>query len=438
MNLLVTFQTGLREIGAHKFRSFLSMLGIVLGVSSLVSTLALTTGIERGTRAFMQQVGGLEFVRVIDKEISGKMFDFSNLSPGRTLRDAYAIRLAAPLISHISPELGFGGAISAGGRSERKPVTGVFPDHFVVSRHELLAGRFLCDLDVERGARAAVVGDTICELLWPDDNPADVVGREILINNRPFAVVGVLPKYEHEAERRRSAATGSKHFSGRSMRKGWDAFRQKNESILIPFSTMFYEFRSGASPMDSMDSVRIGSLTLRVGDLEKFRPALDSVRAALNITHRGVDDYDLETREEWFDRMETSIRATRLSGGLIATISLVVGGIGIMNIMLASISERVREIGIRLAVGARGADIFVQIIVESVTIAFIGGLMGVVAAFGLTKLLELIAPGENAPVMTVGAVCFSVVFAILAGFISGIYPALRASRLNPIAALRYE
>ena len=437
MNLAVAFQTGLLEIGAHKFRSFLSMLGIVLGVSSLVSTLALTTGIERGTRAFMQQVGGLEFVSVVDKEISSRMYDFANLSPGRTLRDAYAIRLASPLISHVSPELGFGAVVAGGGHSDRKQVLGVFPDHFTVARHELLAGRFLCDLDIERAARCVVIGNTICQILWPNDKPPDIVGRTIQINDRPFAVVGVFPKYERESDKRSKVASGKKTFYRRA-KKVYDPFGGKNESVLIPFSTMFYEFRSGAFPLDSMDSVRIGRLTLRVGDLSKFRPALDSVRAALNVTHRGVDDYDLDTREEWFDRMEASIRATRLSGGLIATISLVVGGIGIMNIMLASISERVREIGIRLAIGARGSDIFIQIIVESVTIAFIGGLLGIVAAFGLIKVLELIAPSENSPVMTLGAVGFSVLFAILAGFISGIYPALRASRLNPIAALRYE
>ena len=437
MNLLVAFQTGLLEIGAHKFRSFLSMLGIVLGVSSLVSTLALTTGIERGTRAFMQQVGGLEFVSVIDKEISSRMYDFANLSPGRTLRDAYAIKAASPLISHVSPEIGFGVVVAGGGHTDRKLALGIFPDHFVVARHELLAGRFLCDLDIERAVRCVVIGNTICQLLWPNDNPADIVGRTILINERPFAVVGVLPKYEREADKRMKAVLGKKSFYRRP-KKANDPFGGKNESILIPFSTMFYEFRSGAFPLDSMDSLRIGMITLRVGDLANFRPALESVRAALNVTHRGVDDYDLETREEWFDRMESSIRATRLSGGLIAIISLVVGGIGIMNIMLASISERVREIGIRLAVGARGSDIFIQIIVESVTIAFIGGLLGIVAAFGLIKVLEIVAPSENSPVMTLGALGFSVIFAILSGFLSGIYPALRASRLNPISALRYE
>jgi putative ABC transport system permease protein len=436
MNILVALQIGLREIAAHKFRSFLSMLGIVLGVSSLISTLALTTGIERGTRAFMQQVGGLEYVGVVSKEISNAKFDFWNLSPGRTLRDAMAIRGSAPLVSHVSPELAFGAVVSAQAHSDRKQIRGVFPDHFVVARHELKAGRFLTDLDVDRALHSVVVGDEIVTLLWPGMNADDIVGRQLRINDRPFEVVGVLLKYERDEDRRRRES--GKPVSNSRMSRRWDAFRQKNESILIPFSTMFYEFRAGAFPLDSMESVRLDGLTVRIGDLDKFRPALEQVRSALEITHRGVDDFDLDTREEWFDRMESSIRATKLSGGLIATISLVVGGIGIMNIMLASISKRVREIGIRLAVGAKGRDIFVQIIVESVTIAFIGGLLGVIAAIGLIEILKLLAPTENIPIMTVGGIVFSVGFAILAGFFSGIYPALRASRLNPISALRYE
>ncbi len=438
MNLLMVLQIGLSEIAAHKFRSFLSMLGIVLGVASLIATMALTAGIEQGARTFMQQMGGLEFVSVVNKEISGRMFDFWNLSPGRTMRDVHALQQGAPLVSHVSPELSFGASIGSGGKTDRKQVHGVTPDHFVVAKHEPGEGRFLVDLDIERAARVAVIGRSIADLLWPGVDAKDVVGRLILVDGRPFHVVGVLPLYEREEDkRRRKRHPGGQRFAGSSGRR-WDPFRGKNEAVLIPISTAFYELRSGQFSLDSLDTVRLNTLNVRVADLSRFGEALNQVRSVLDRTHRGVDDYDLETREEWFDRMETSVRATRLSGGMLAIISLVVGGIGIMNIMLASISERVREIGIRLAVGARGRDIFIQIITESVSISAIGGVLGIGAAVGLVELIKVIAPSDNTPIITVGGVLFSLIFALLAGFASGIYPALRASRLNPISALRYE
>lgn len=447
MNFLVCLEIGLREIAAHKFRSVLSMLGIVLGVSSLIAMMAIVSGIEIGTRAFMQQIGGLEFVNVVNKEISNDMFEFWNLSPGRTLMDAYAIQASVPGIGHVSPEMSQGGLISSGAISDRMQVMGVWPDHYVVARHELAEGRFLTDLDLERASRSVVIGDEIARRFWPGLSSQQIIGRRLTINQSPFVVVGVLMRYEREQDKRMreiiKARQKTTQMAGSPMRGGrmssrWDPFRRKNESVLIPLTTMFYEYKSGQFPEDSMESVRLENLSLQVSNLDHFRETLDQVRKVLGVTHRGVDDYDLETREEWFDRMESSISATRLSGGLIAIISLVVGGIGITNIMLASITERVREIGIRLAVGAKGRDIFMQILVESISVAFIGGLIGVAAGVALIQLLVVIAPSENAPVMTMSSVVVSVSFAILAGIVSGIYPALRASRLDPIGALRYE
>ena len=433
MNPLVAISIGLHEIAAHKFRTCLSMLGIVLGVSSLIATMALTRGIEEGTRIFMQQMGGLELVSIVNKEPSSRKYEFANLSPGRTLRDAEAIRRSATFISHVSPEISLNTAVATegGGNPDRRAVRGVYPDHFVIGMHKVAAGRFLTPLDIERGSRCTVVGDTVAKRLWPGVPPQLIVGKTILIDSRPFEVVGVLDLYEMEEQARARRA-------GKRSTRGWDPFRQKNEAVLVPFTTMFHELRSGAFPLDSLETMKLETLTVRVGDLDQFHSALDQVRGILDITHRGVDDFDLDTRQDWFDRMESSVRAARLSGGLISAISLVVGGIGIMNIMLASISERVREIGIRLAVGARQSDIFWQILIESVLVSLLGGLLGILASLGLIEILKTIAPTENVPVLTPDAILLAVGFAIAAGLFSGLYPAAKASGIDPITALRYE
>ena len=464
MSLLFVFQIGIREIAAHKFRSVLSMLGIVLGVSSLIATMALTRGIEEGTRTFMQQLGGLELVTIAEKNPSSLKMDFANLSSGLTLRDAKVIRESASLISHVSPEILISSLVSSFGQSgtrERRTIRGIYPDHFVIRIHQIGAGRFLSDLDVQRGSRCVVLGNTVATQLWPDVSIESIIGKTVLIGTSPFEVVGVLDFYqsEEQARVRRSGKT--------SMRWKWDPFRVKNEAVLIPFTTLFHEFRSGSSSSsdekpdaskrndstepkksdatpesnkrnDSIDSIKLDALIVRVRDLDYFHPALDQLRKLLDITHRGVDDFDFETREDWFDRVESSVRAARLSGGLISAISLVVGGIGIMNIMLASISERVREIGIRMAVGARPRDIFLQIIIEGMLISLIGAFLGIAASLGLIEILKLISPTENVPVLSWDGVLFSVVFALLAGLLSGIYPGLKAARLDPISALRYE
>lgn len=442
MNLLISLENGFREILSHKFRSALSMLGIVLGVSSLIAMMAITSGIERGSRMFMQQMGGLELVRVVDQEISNENLEFWNLSPGRTLQDAYAIRDSSSLISHVSPELIEGLPVSSGTETMRVRVTGAWPDYMGVADNELAAGRFLTDLDDKLGNRAVVIGDTIADTLWPDLEPDQVIGQTLFIQQIPFEVVGVFILYMRESDRKaaekRREESAQSGIRGRSSRGTWDPFRSKNQSVIIPFSSMFYEFKSGLFPEDSLDTIRLNDLNIRIADIGTFRIALDEVRRILHHTHRGVDDYGFDTREDWFDNMERNIRATRISGGLIAFISLLVGGIGITNIMLASITERVREIGIRRAVGAKARDIFFQILIESITIALLGGLMGVLFGFGLIHLISVLAPSDNEPFITVASVILSVTFAAVAGIVSGIYPAIQASRLDPIQALRYE
>jgi len=216
----------------------------------------------------------------------------------------------------------------------------------------------------------------------------------------------------------------------------WDPYVQKNNAVIIPESTLFFDFRS-ASNADDSPNRKIDRLSIRVADLNLFEEALNQVRAVLERTHRGIDDFGFDTREEWSDNIEKAVSATRISGSFIAGISLLVGGIGITNIMLASITERIREIGVRRAIGARQRDIFVQIVVESGVLGFIGGIVGLLAGMGVIQLIVFASSTDNAPIVTFPAVVISFSFALAIGVISGLYPAWKASTLDPIEALRY-
>ncbi len=449
MNWFSGLLIGLQEIREHKFRSFLTMLGVILGVASLLAMFALTAGIAAGWRNTMQQLGGLERVGVSDKQVSLEFADLAALSPGRTLADAEALRGLPHLVSHVAPEMQIPATLSApDGQTVSARVTGTWPDNLTVSQHEVAAGRFLTDLDLERGARVVVLGDAKVAQLWPDEHGTDAefLGRTITINDRPFSVVGVLAPYEREEDRRRreAAAKGGPAparfaMNGRSGGSGRrDMFSWKNESVIVPLSTLYHEFRSGLPETPPLAMAKLDNLNFRVRDLQRFDETLTAVQNLLRGTRRGVDDYDFDTREDWFERMETSLRSTQLSGGLIAGISLLVGGIGIANIMLASIAQRVRELGVRLAVGARRRDVFLQILAESTVIGMIGGFLGLGAGVVLLDLLGRVAPLESPPVIEPSAILISVGFATAVGVLSGLYPAWRASRLDPIAALRYE
>lgn len=399
---------GVREISSHKFRSLLSMIGIILGVAALVAMVGVVEGMMAGFRKTFEATGGIEKMEIEGAQPPAEQQPFAHRSPGRTMRDYYAMRAALPNARRISAEKSVDWSpLQTEDQREWARIRGTTPETFEIEKFNVQdGGRVISDWDVERKNRVMVISNRTASRLF--ENPRDAVGQTVSVRGGTvFTIIGVLEDEDIDSWRRSRVA-------------------------FIPISTAIHYF---ADPED--DTVHdLGVQASKMDDIDELT---DQIERTLLVTHRGVQDFAVETRLKELEDFQELERSFVYSLGGVAAITLLVGGIGIANVMLASISQRIREIGIRKAVGARGSDIFIQFIAEALVISIIGGLIGIIASVGMVELLREFMPEDKGHVaLSAKAMGWGFMFSVIVGFCSGVFPAIKAARMPVIDALRYE
>ena len=412
MNYQNLFKIAIRAIAANKMRSFLTALGIIIGIAAVITMLAIGQGSKASIKANIAEMGSNMIMISPGADMRGGVRQDASSMETLKQADYQSIKEDCNYISAISPTVNSSGQWIYGNNNTQSSIYGVNQDYLSIRQLKVADGEMFTDTDIKAAAKVCILGQTVVDYLFPDGS--DPIGKVVRFNSIPFRVIGVLQK------------------------KGYNSMgMDQDDLVLAPYTTVMKRI---------LAQTYLGGIVCSAITEEASLPAQDQISEILRHNHKlkdatatteaDEDDFNIRSQEEISSMMNSTMSTITILLGSVAGISLLVGGIGIMNIMYVSVTERTREIGLRMSVGARGIDILNQFLIEAILLSVTGGIIGVI--LGVSLSLSLNAFLHIATQIEPWSIIMSFAVCTFTGVFFGWYPAKKAARLDPIEAIRYE
>ena len=412
MNYQNLFKIALRAIAANKMRSFLTALGIIIGIAAVITMLAIGQGSKASIKANIAEMGSNMIMISPGADMRGGVRQDASSMETLKQADYQSIKEDCNYISAISPTVNSSGQWIYGNNNTQSSIYGVNQDYLSIRQLKVADGEMFTDTDIKAAAKVCILGQTVVDYLFPDGS--DPIGKVVRFNSIPFRVIGVLQK------------------------KGYNSMgMDQDDLVLAPYTTVMKRI---------LAQTYLGGIVCSAITEEASQPAQDQISEILRRNHKlkdatetteaDEDDFNIRSQEEISSMMNSTMSTITILLGSVAGISLLVGGIGIMNIMYVSVTERTREIGLRMSVGARGIDILNQFLIEAILLSVTGGIIGVI--LGVSLSLSLNAFLHIATQIEPWSIIMSFAVCTFTGVFFGWYPAKKAAKLDPIEAIRYE